>query len=291
MQHHTPASLAATAVGVSVALQICPQKSQSPLPLPHTTDSQIHSGGWVGLWPWPPHSTSFHSILRIVHPMRPAQPALSDDFREKIKQANPSGGSVCPSSPSSGPSFSLPSVSARRTNKWFFFYVLQMISHEQDPYRLDSVIMHPAITICQGTSAPRTSYRPCGSLRLRAPNLPSNWQAQTSCFSTRFQLQDVNPLKAAGGVALQSGRRPGRPCAARRAFGGNRRLYTLAPPAADLRVCVSTDPPVIYSVFWPCAIQHVLAQWQTSHTIAQHSPKMPQYSPKVPQHRPQMAPT
>ena len=99
MQHHTPASVAATAVGVSVALQICPQKSQSPLPLPHTTDSQIHSGGWVGLWPWPPHSTSFHSILRIVHPMRPAQPALSDDFREKIKQANPSGGSVCPSSP------------------------------------------------------------------------------------------------------------------------------------------------------------------------------------------------
>ena len=119
----------------------------------------------VGLWPWPPHSTSFHSVLRIVHPMRPAQPALSDDFREKIKQTNPSGWLVCPSSPSSGPSFSLPSVSAQRTSIWFFFYVLQMISHEQDPYRLDSVIMHPAITICQGTSAPRTSYRPCGSLR------------------------------------------------------------------------------------------------------------------------------
>ena len=40
-----------------------------------------------------------------------------------------------------------------------------MISHEQKPYRLDSVIMRPAITICQGTSAPRARYRPRKSLR------------------------------------------------------------------------------------------------------------------------------
>ena len=33
----------------------------------------------------------------------------------------------------------------------------------------------------------------------------------------------------------KSGRRPGRPWHARRAFGGNRRLYTGAPPAADPR--------------------------------------------------------
>ena len=42
---------------------------------------------------------------------------------------------------------------------------MSMISHEQKPYRLDSVIMRPAITICQGTSAPRARYRPRKSLR------------------------------------------------------------------------------------------------------------------------------
>ena len=53
--------------------------------------------------------------------------------------------------------------------------------------------------------------------------------------------------------ALKSGRRPGRPWHARRAFGGNRRLLTLAPPAADPRHEKRgdhrvTDAPVIYSV-------------------------------------------
>ena len=43
-----------------------------------------------------------------------------------------------------------------------------IISRGQMPYRLDSVIVRPAITICQGTSAPPAHCRPRRSLRHRS---------------------------------------------------------------------------------------------------------------------------
>ena len=164
MQHHSPASVAATA-GVSVALRICPKKIGHPC---HSNIRQITTFVLVhelafgpGLFTPPvfiPFSVLF--IICVLH----NQNSLMIWEKRSSRQILP-GDSVCPSSPSSEPSFSLPSVSEQKNGFSSMYSTCPMISHEQKPYRLDSVIMRPAITICQGTSAPRARYRPRKSLR------------------------------------------------------------------------------------------------------------------------------
>ena len=113
MQHHSPASVAATA-GVSVALRICPKKVGHPC---HSNIRQIttfilvHELAFGPGLLTPPVFIPF-SVLFIICVLR-KQNSLMIWEKRSSRQILP-GGSVCPSSPSSEPSFSLPLVSEQK---------------------------------------------------------------------------------------------------------------------------------------------------------------------------------
>ena len=176
MQHHSPASVAATA-GVSVALRICPKKIGHPC---HSNIRQITTFVLVhelafgpGLLTPPvfiPFSVLF--IICVLH----NQNSLMIWEKRSSRQILP-GDSVCPSSPSSEPSFSLPSVSEQKNG--FFFYVLHMSNDFTWTKTLQTGLCHHApchYHLPRHISPTRTlqTAQELETPQLQASHLPSN---------------------------------------------------------------------------------------------------------------------
>ena len=211
MQHHSPASVAATA-GVSVALRIYPKKVGHPC---HSNIRQITTFILVHELASSLHQFSFHSPYCSSYASCATKTPWWFERKDQVDKSFPVGRSVLLLLLQNLPFLYPWSVN----RKWLFFYVLHMSNDFTWTKTLQTGLCHHApchYHLPTHISPTRTlqTTQELETPQLQAPHLPSNQQAGTSRCSTRFQLQDVNrhhPVSklrsiilgsAAGGVAL-----------------------------------------------------------------------------------------